>query len=97
VSDIPQAREVLLRAREIPGLPDQADALIAKAIRLMWREPQLRRAPGKRMKIDASLRRRIKELAATTSMTEHQIANVTGVRNSGRISEVLHNKRRKKK
>jgi hypothetical protein len=97
MSDIPAAREALKEAKKIKDLPQDARNLINKALRLMWRDKAIRRAPGKPSNIGILKRAQIRHLARTTNMTMHQIAMSVGVRNSGRVSEVLNGKHRKKR
>jgi hypothetical protein len=52
----------------------------------------VRRAPAHPTKITAEMRREIRRLANTTEMTLHEISEVVGVRNIGRVSEVLNGK-----
>jgi hypothetical protein len=58
----------------------------------MKRAPAIRRAKGGKTVITASTRRMIHNLAKT-DMTMFQIAESTGVRNQGRIHDVLTGKR----
>jgi hypothetical protein len=66
--------------------------LIEQALALMYRERPVRRAPAKTISITNGVRREIMRLARTR-MTMNEIARVTGVRNQGRVSEVLNGKR----
>ena len=65
---------------------------VRKAIGLMIREPRIRQAPSKPKIITPATRKYIFKLARTDH-TIHEIANLTGIRNNGRISEVLNGKR----
>ena len=58
----------------------------------MTREKPVRRAKAKRVRITAAIRREIHRLA-NTGMTMFEIAQVTGVRNQGRVSDVLAGRR----
>ena len=82
MSNIPLAREKL----------HQAAQLIHEAIDLMTREPAVRRTPSKRTPITPRVRSKINRLALT-ALTMNEIAQKTGVRNQGRVSEVLNGKR----
>ena len=86
MSDIIQAREMV----------SVAASLLARALALMKREPHVRRAPGKRQRITAAMRQKVIELARTKpTMTEHEIAEAVGLRNAGRVSEILNRKRKR--
>ena len=91
MSDIPGARELL---NEIEHMNDllQIRRQVRKAIGLMTREHRIRRAPSKPTIITPATRKYIFKLARTDH-TIHEIANLTGIRNNGRISEVLNGKR----
>ena len=59
----------------------------------MTRHPAVRRVRSKPVLITPAMKTQIRLLARTTDMTAHQIANRVGVRNSGRVSEVLNGRR----
>lgn len=93
MSDIPRARELL---SEIENMTDlvQIRRQVRRAIGLMTREPACRRAPEKRIVLDYKVKARIRHLARyNPELTIHQIAEIVGVRNNGRVSEVLNGKR----
>lgn len=92
MSDIPKARALL---NEIETMTDLVTIRrqVRRAIGLMIREPACRRAPEKRVVLDHKIKARIRWLARHTDLTEHQIAEEVGVRNTGRVSEVLNGKR----
>lgn len=77
------------RARELLG---EAAALLQEALSLMTREPPVKRTKSKRIKITPELRKQVKELAAM-GLSHHDIANITGTYNIGRVSEILRKKR----
>ena len=58
----------------------------------MRRDRPVRRAPATRRPITRVIRQQIHVLSGT-DLTEHEIANEVGIRNSGRVSEVLNGKR----
>jgi len=90
MSDIAQARELIEQVLNfIPPLPVPAQRKLRQALVLMWREPPVRRAPAKPTIITAKIRKLVKDLN-NTGLTEHQIAERVGLRNGGRISEILH-------
>lgn len=88
---IPRARDLLEEAKKFPMHPT-ATRLVDRALDLMYREAYIRRVPGKRQVIDYRMRRSIERLA-DTDMTMAQIATRLGIRNGGRVSEVLNGKR----
>jgi hypothetical protein len=93
MSDIILARTLIRQVLKEASLDSLHKRKLRKALRLMTREPAIRRTTRKRpVKITSHLRGRIRELLKT-DMTMHQIATLTGVNNSGRISEVAHGKR----
>ena len=91
-SDVPAARLDLQRALDHGDMDQLTRRLILSALRKMVRDKPIRRAPGKRKKITDRVRANIDQLART-DMTMTEIAYAVGVRNSGRISEVLNGKR----
>jgi AraC-like DNA-binding protein len=93
MSDIVKAREILESIIKDQCSDEDTVYRIRKALRLMYRAPCIRRAPGRRKAISRNLRREIRRLAARTEMTMQEIANQVGLGSSGRISEVLHHKR----
>ena len=91
MSDVPRARELLHEVESMTELL-AIRRKVRQAIGLMTREPRVRRAPSKPRFITPAIRKYIFKLARTDH-TIHEIANLTGIRNSGRISEVLNGKR----
>ena len=91
MSNIPEARYLL---HEIEHMTDllQIRRQVRRAIGLMTRAPRIRRAPGRPTIITPATRKYIRKLAGTDH-TIHEIATLTGIHNSGRISEVLNGKR----
>jgi hypothetical protein len=91
LSDIPRARELL---QEIESMTDlsQIKRQVRRAIGLMTRERAVRRAPSRPTIITLATRKYIRKLAGTDH-TLHEIANLTGIYNIGRISEVLNGHR----
>jgi hypothetical protein len=75
-----------------PDLPADVKRLLEQALLLMKRDRPVRRAPATRRPITHIIRRQIHVLSGT-DLTEHEIANEVGIRNSGRVSEVLNGKR----
>jgi hypothetical protein len=91
MSDIPRARELLNEVEHMTELL-QIRRQVRRAIGLMTREPACRRAPSRPTIITPSTRKYIRKLARTDH-TLHEIANLTGIYNMGRISEVLNGRR----
>jgi predicted XRE-type DNA-binding protein len=59
---------------------------------MMMRDKPIRRAKGMRVKITPALRKQVIALSKT-GMSQHQITSKVGLRNSGRVSEILRKKR----
>lgn len=97
MSDIPKARRLLYAARQNLTLAERelahVGSLLLQASALLDREPQIRRAPAKHVPITRKLRQQVLSLAATTQLTQEEIAHVTGLRSPGRVSEILNGKR----
>ena len=91
VSNIPRARELLREIRVMTDLT-QIRRQVTRAIGLMVREPPCRRASPRTVRITPALRRRVRSLYRS-DLTIHEIANVTGLRNNGRVSEILNGRR----
>lgn len=93
MSNIPRARRYIERALDYVqhGESPLAKKYLALALENMTRKPPVRRARSKPVKIDAALKAHIKRLAKIwPDKTIHEIASMAGVRNSGRVSEVLN-------
>ena len=93
MSNIPRARAILERLLASHELGPRAEREVQKAVALMTREKACRRAPEQPQKIDSEMRQRVKVLARTTNLTMTEIARRVGLRNSGRVSEIMHGKR----
>lgn len=97
MSDIPRARRLLYEARQHLTLAERELAHVGskllQAATLLDREPQARRVKGKHVPITPKLRRAVIDLAANTKLTQEEIAQATGLRNAGRVSEILSGKR----
>lgn len=91
MSNIPHARElvsgVLQSARSNLTPEERAD--LRNALRLMTRRSPMRRAPTERIEVTRKMKKKIVKLARDTEMTNHDIAIAVGLRNGGRVSEVL--------
>lgn len=93
MSNIPRARELIEHVLDTEKPSPEIRHYLRRALRLMRRVPFCRRASAKPMVIDRNLRQRVRQLAETTDMTMHEIANKVGLRSSGRVSDVMHGKR----
>jgi hypothetical protein len=94
MSQVVLARQLLRDLMSDYDFDAEAQRRLRRILRLMTREPAIRRRTrSKKVKITPQLRRQIKHLLDHTDMTMHRIATVTGVNNSGRISEVAHDLR----
>lgn len=82
MSEIVKARTFLATARHC----------LEMAEALMTREPAVKKAPAKRIKITDVIRVQVKALAAE-GKSNHEIAELVGLRNGGRVSEILTGKR----
>jgi hypothetical protein len=90
MSDIVKARRLLKDATKLRKL---ADELTEQALSLMRREPPVRKARKRYVRITEEKRSEVQRLALDKSLTTHDIASLTGLRSSGRVSEVLRGKR----
>jgi hypothetical protein len=82
MSEIIKAREMVAAARN----------LLEIAFNLMTREPAISKAKPKRVRITAKIRAQVQALK-DEGKNHHEIANITGLGNSGRVSEILNGKR----
>ena len=94
MSSVPTARQILHNIKLFfPHLPKDVMMLIDQALDLMTREAAVRRAAPRYKKITKSIRKQVMELKEDPNYTDHQIANETGLRNAGRVSEIHTGKR----
>ena len=89
-SDIPGARQLIAEVMQMTGVDETAKLKLARALVLMRREPAERRAKVQEVEITDEMRAKVKLLVYRTSMTYHQIANHVGLRNTGRVSEIVN-------
>jgi hypothetical protein len=82
MSDIVKARDFIATAKHCLQLAEA----------LMTREPAVKKAPAKRIRITDAVRAQVKTLAAE-GKSNHEIAEIVGLRNGGRVSEILTGKR----
>ena len=95
MSNIPLARTIirgLLKRR----LGAETKKALNIALANMTREPPIRysRNPNGKQYITRAQKALVKQLAKRRDLTQHDIAVKTGVRNAGRVSEILHGGRR---
>lgn len=89
-SDVPRARALLYE-----GLKTKDWDYVEAALPLMVRAKSIRRAKRKQGRITPAQIRAAKIIAAREPNTHcHEIANRTGLANSGRVSEILNGKRK---
>lgn len=92
MSDIPRARDLLAGILRNYTLPAGATETIEKAIGLMTREPAIRRARAEEIEITPAVKDRVRGLSQD-GYSQADIARITGLRNGGRVSEILNGKR----
>ena len=90
---IPAVRRLIEEVLADCAIDVRARSLLQKALAESWRAPAARVAPAARMRISDETKTRIRELSRTTDMTMTDIADKVGLRNVGRVSEVLSGKR----
>lgn len=92
MSNIPQARAIL---EEVIDYTDDYNIKrrLGKALQLMHRVTEIRRASEVRQVINSEMRAKVRNLVHTTDLTMHQVATKVGLRNGGRVSEIMHGKR----
>lgn len=97
MSDIGTAREFLKLAKQkiaqARELDEEASNLVINALMLMTRKPAVRHAKKIGVHITNKMRQQIVELSKDRGLTMHDIGMRVGVRNGGRVSEVLNGKR----
>jgi hypothetical protein len=91
---IHRARNLIYEVLNTCTLDTRAKSLLQLALDETWREPSVRQAPRLRMQITEETKAQVRSLARSTDMTMVQIADRVGLRNQGRVSEILNNKRK---
>jgi len=91
-SDCPRARICLGYALEC-DMDDAARMYVMRALALLYRRRAVRRAPDRAQRITAEQKRKVRSLKYALEYTYHDIANLTGVNNTGRISEIMNDLR----
>lgn len=92
MSNIPKARELIEAIVEYVK-DEQIRYTLYRALKLMKREPYIRRARPVRQVITAKMRRGIHKLNPDLNLTQVDIARRVGLRNQARVSEILNEKR----
>ena len=72
---------------------ERASALTAAGMKLVRRQSPIRRARPVHVKITAGIRKQVAELSQNAKLTQWDIARRVGLRNGGRVSEILNGKR----
>ena len=93
MSEIIKARDIIGTILREGVMDYTSRRRLHRALALMYRETPVRRAKARRVVIDARKRRAVHRLAENTDMTEHDIAQAVGLRNGGRVSDVLNGRR----
>jgi ribosomal protein L13 len=97
MSDIVEARRLIAEAQlkraEAMALQREADAMTARAVKMMVRKSPVRRANARRVFITDDMEQSIHAMAKDPRLTMHDIGIKVGLRNGGRVSEVLTGKR----
>lgn len=92
MSNIPGARQLLLHALDPKMSPRMVRTHIRAALANMTRVPAVTHARGRKVKVTFVMRQRIHVLAKL-GWTQAEIARKVGLRNAGRVSEILHGKK----
>jgi len=89
-----KARMLIATVMDECAIDARARSLLEAALNETWRAPSIRRAPRLRMQITPEIKSQVRAMAYATDMTMGQIADRVGLRNAGRVSEILNNKRK---
>lgn len=93
MSDIPRARMLLNHAadirRQIARLLDELDTVEAKALELLDRVRPVRRATPIHVEKTDEMIAQVHQLSRDPDLTMHEISDMVGLRNGGRVSEIL--------
>jgi hypothetical protein len=97
MSDMARARELMdqgmQKMADAQNLIDEANDLFTEARKLSIRASPVRKARMREIPITSDIRDRVHTLAKDRQLTEHDIARRVGLRNGGRVSEILNGKR----
>lgn len=91
---IHKARMLIATVIEECAIDARAKSLLLTAINETWRAPAVRQAPRLKMQVSDETKAQVRALAYSTDMTMGQIADRVGLRNQGRVSEILNGKRK---
>jgi hypothetical protein len=91
MSQIILARRYIESVLTMCDIDRSARVRLGKALKLMYREPPVQYVTKKPQRITAAMCRQVHAMKG--QYTIHEIANLTGIHNSGRVSEILNHKR----
>jgi hypothetical protein len=89
-----KARMLIATVMDECAIDARARSLLEVALNETWRAPSVRQAPRLKMTITPEIQSQVRAMAYSTDMTMGQIADRVGLRNAGRVSEILNNKRK---
>jgi hypothetical protein len=89
-----KARMLIATVMDECVIDARARSLLEVALNETWRAPSVRQAPKLPMRITDEVKTQVRALAYSTDMTMGQIADRVGLRNQGRVSEILNGKRK---
>jgi hypothetical protein len=104
MSDMAKARDLVGEGHEMMAkaqlliskaheMIEEGMGLIEEGLAQTYRASPVRRAEIERVDITDDIREAVFDLAQDREMTTHQIAEQVGLRNGGRVSEILNGKR----
>ena len=91
---IHKTRSLIYTVLEECQIDARAKSLLEAALDASWRAPAVRTAPRLKMQVSDTVKAQVRALAYSTDMTMGQIADRVGLRNQGRVSEILSGKRK---
>jgi hypothetical protein len=91
---IHKTRSLIVEVLETYAIDARTRSLLQKALDESWRAVPVRQAPRLHMQISENTKAQVRALALSTDMTMGQIAERVGLRNQGRVSEILSGKRK---
>ena len=92
MSNIPKARAFVRQAMML-CTDHRVNRKLAKALALMTRSKYVRHAYPKSDCITAKQKRKVRRLSLDLNLTQTDIARLAGLRNAGRVSEILNGRR----
>jgi hypothetical protein len=92
-SDVPGARDLIEEVILSPLLALTDRQKLRKALAKLYRAKPIRKAPPHRTIITKRKRERVRDLVHGSKMTFHEIANQTGLNNSGRVTDIMQGRR----